>query len=91
MVVVDGTERHWPADLVLLSIGFEGTETTVPQSFDIKTKQNKIVANEQDYRTNQEKYLLQEMRGQSLVVWAIKEGRAVAKSVDQYLKQKVLA
>ena len=61
MVVVDGTERHWPADLVLLSIGFEGTETTVPQSFDIKTKQNKIVANEQDYRTNQEKYLLQEM------------------------------
>ena len=35
------------------------------------------------------KYLLQEMRrGQSLVVWAIKEGRAVAKSVDQYLKQK---
>ena len=61
MVVVDGTERHWPADLVLLSIGFEGTETTVPRSFDIKTKQNKIVANEQDYRTNQEKYLLQEM------------------------------
>ena len=39
------------------------------------------------------RYLLQETRnvGQSLVVWAIKEGRAVAKSVDQYLKQKVLA
>ena len=93
MVVVDGTERHWPADLVLLSIGFEGTETTVPQSFDIKTKQNKIVANEQDYRTNQEKVFAagDARRGQSLVVWAIKEGRAVAKSVDQYLKQKVLA
>ena len=93
MVVVDGTERHWPADLVLLSIGFEGTETTVPRSFDIKTKQNKIVANEQDYRTNQEKVFAagDARRGQSLVVWAIKEGRAVAKSVDQYLKQKVLA
>ena len=90
MVVVDGTERHWPADLVLLSIGFEGTETTVPRSFDIKTKQNKIVANEQDYRTNQEKVFAagDARRGQSLVVWAIKEGRAVAKSVDQYLKQK---
>ena len=90
MVVVDGTERHWPADLVLLSIGFEGTETTVLQSFDIKTKQNKIVANEQDYRTNQEKVFAagDARRGQSLVVWAIKEGRAVAKSVDQYLKQK---
>jgi glutamate synthase (NADPH/NADH) small chain len=48
----------------------------------IKTKQNKIVANEQDYRTNQEKVFAagDARRGQSLVVWAIKEGRAVAKS-----------
>ena len=56
MVVVDGTERHWP-DLVLLSIGFEGTEPTVPRSFDIATQQNKIIANDKDYRTNKEKYL----------------------------------
>lgn len=55
MVVVDGTERHWPADLVLLSIGFEGTEPTVPRSFDIATQQNKIIANDKDYRTNKEK------------------------------------
>ena len=54
-------QKDTGADLVLLSIGFEGTETTVLQSFDIKTKQNKIVANEQDYRTNQEKVFLQEM------------------------------
>ena len=62
MVVVDGTERHWPADLVLLSIGFEGTEPTVPRSFDIATQQNKIIANDKDYRTNKEKYLPLGMR-----------------------------
>lgn len=46
MVIVEGTERHWPADLVLLSIGFEGTEHLVPHSFNLKTERNKIVANE---------------------------------------------
>lgn len=56
MVVVDGTERHWPADLVLLSIGFEGIEPTVPREFEIATKFNRIVANDTDYRTNQEKF-----------------------------------
>lgn len=92
MVVVDGTERHWPADLVLLSIGFEGIEPTVPREFDIATKFNRIVANDKDYRTNQDKIFAagDARRGQSLVVWAIKEGRAVAKSVDSYLQQKVL-
>ena len=65
MVVVDGTERHWPADLVLLSIGFEGTEPTVPRSFDIATQQNKIIANDKDYRTNKEKYLPLGMREES--------------------------
>ncbi|MEB6735711.1 glutamate synthase subunit beta [Staphylococcus haemolyticus] len=91
MVVVDGTERHWTADLVLLSIGFEGTEPTVPRSFDIATQQNKIIANDKDYRTNKEKIFAagDARRGQSLVVWAIKEGRAVAQSVDKFLKQKV--
>ncbi|UDI79159.1 glutamate synthase subunit beta [Staphylococcus taiwanensis] len=92
MVVVNGTERHWPADLVLLSIGFEGTEPTVPRSFNVATRQNKIVADETDYRTNQDKIFAagDARRGQSLVVWAIKEGRAVAQSVDQYLQQQVL-
>lgn len=91
-VVMDDTERHWPADLVLLSIGFEGVDSTLPKAFDVATQQNKIVANDTDYRTNQEKIFAagDARRGQSLVVWAIKEGRAVAQSVDKYLKQRIL-
>jgi glutamate synthase (NADPH/NADH) small chain len=90
MVVVDGTERHWPADLVLLSIGFVGTETTVPHAFDIQTERNKIVADNKDFKTNQSKIFAagDARRGQSLVVWAIQEGRAVADSVDSFLKAK---
>ena len=94
MVVVDGTERHWPANfLVLLSIGFVGTETgTVTHAFDIQTKRNKIVADNKDFRTNQPHIFAagDARRGQSLVVWAIQEGRAVADSVDAYLKEKAL-
>ena len=40
MVMEDGPERFWPADLVLLSIGFVGTETTVPHAFDIRAYKN---------------------------------------------------
>lgn len=92
MMVVDGTERHWPADLVLLSIGFIGTDNTVPHAFDIKTQRNKIVANEVNYQTNHPHIFAagDARRGQSLVVWAIKEGRGVAQAVDQYLSQKSL-
>src|SRR5699024_12656441 len=80
MVVVDGKERHWPADLVLLSIGFMGTETTVPHAFDIKTKRNKIVADNKNLKTNQSKILKagEARKGKSLVVGVIEEGRAVA-------------
>ena len=92
MVMSDGPERFWPADLVLLSIGFIGTETTIPHAFGIKTERNKIVANDIDFRTNHPKFFAagDARRGQSLVVWAIKEGRAVARSVDQYLNKKIL-
>ena len=49
------------ADLVLLSIGFIGTETTIPHAFGIKTERNKIVANDIDFRTNHPKFLQLEM------------------------------
>lgn len=91
-VMGKGSEKFWPADLVLLSIGFVGTETTIPQSFGIKTERNKIIANDRDFRTNHSKIFAagDARRGQSLVVWAIKEGRAVADAVESYLTQKIL-
>ena len=91
-VMEDGPERFWPADLVILSIGFVGTEITIPQSFGIKTERNKIVANDEDFRTNHSKIFAagDARRGPSLVVWAIKEGRAVADAVETYLNQEIL-
>ena len=88
----DGPERFWPADLVILSIGFVGTEITIPQSFGIKTERNKIVANDKDFRTSHSKIFAagDARRGPSLVVWAIKEGRAVADAVETYLNQEIL-
>nr|WP_313795083.1 glutamate synthase subunit beta [Staphylococcus warneri] len=91
-VMEGGPERFWPADLVILSIGFVGTEITIPQSFGIKTERNKIVANDKDFRTSHSKIFAagDARRGPSLVVWAIKEGRAVADAVETYLNQEIL-
>lgn len=91
-VMEDGPERFWPADLVILSIGFVGTEITIPQSFGIKTERNKIVANDKDFRTSHSKIFAagDARRGPSLVVWAIKEGRAVADAVETYLNKEIL-
>lgn len=91
-VMEDGPERFWPADLVILSIGFVGTEITITQSFGIKTERNKIVANDKDFRTSHSKIFAagDARRGPSLVVWAIKEGRAVADAVETYLNQEIL-
>ncbi|MGJ5650241.1 glutamate synthase subunit beta [Staphylococcus warneri] len=91
-VMEDGPERFWPADLVILSIGFVGTDITIPQSFGIKTERNKIVANDKDFRTSHSKIFAagDARRGPSLVVWAIKEGRAVADAVETYLNQEIL-
>lgn len=91
-VMEDGPERFWPADLVILSIGFVGTKITIPQSFGIKTERNKIVANDKDFRTSHSKIFAagDARRGPSLVVWAIKEGRAVADAVETYLNQEIL-
>ncbi|EKU48239.1 glutamate synthase subunit beta [Staphylococcus massiliensis] len=86
-------ERFWPADLVLLSIGFIGTNQHVPEHFRVKLSQNKIKADDKNYQTNVKNVFAagDARRGQSLVVWAIKEGRGVAKSVHHYLQSKVLS
>ncbi|KFE42412.1 glutamate synthase subunit beta [Staphylococcus agnetis] len=89
-LVGDDREILIPADLVLLAIGFEGVTSQITQALDLKVNRQKIVANTQDYKTNQAKYFAagDARRGQSLVVWAIKEGREVAVSVHEHLKRK---
>jgi NADPH-dependent glutamate synthase beta subunit-like oxidoreductase len=88
---IDGSEREWPADLVVLSMGFLSPEQYVVDELGLDIDQrNNIHATYGDYRTNVEGVFAGGdcRRGQSLVVWAIHEGRGVADACDEYLQQK---
>ncbi len=85
---IPGTEKVWPADLVLLAIGFSGPEQGLLQQLNIEINANSTVKAEYGkYATNIEGiFSAGDMRrGQSLIVWAINEGREVARECDRYL------
>ncbi|MDO4178456.1 MAG: glutamate synthase subunit beta [Phascolarctobacterium sp.] len=82
------TEEIAPAQLILLAMGFAGSEQRIFDEFKIeKDDRNNVKANDTDYQTSNPKVFAcgDARRGQSLVVWAIAEGRAAAKSVDRFL------
>ena len=88
LVEVQGTEKKLPCDLLIIAAGFTGCEAYVKDAFKVETTaRNVIQTKEGYYRTSQEKVFTcgDTHRGQSLVVWAIDEGRRCAKEVDQYL------
>ena len=88
MVPVEGTERSVPAQLILIAAGFLGSEKYVTDAFGVETDARTNVKTEQGrYASSQAKiYTAGDMhRGQSLVVWAIAEGRAAAKELDAAL------
>ena len=91
LVEVPGTEKEWPADLVLLAMGFVNPVATVLDSFGVdKDARGNARASTEDeggYATNVPKvFAAGDMRrGQSLVVWAIREGRQAARAVDAFL------
>src|SRR5699024_10021803 len=68
-MTMEDQERYFKADLVLLSIGFEGVESELPKAFNIRMENNKIHADDETYKTNQEKVFTagDARRGQSLV------------------------
>ncbi len=84
-----GTLRRWPADLVLLAMGFTGPEPggIVEQLALNLDPRGNILADEHSYMTNVPGVFAcgDARRGQSLVVWAISEGRETARAVDLYL------
>uniref|UniRef100_A0A7S3LL65 4Fe-4S ferredoxin-type domain-containing protein n=2 Tax=Aplanochytrium stocchinoi TaxID=215587 RepID=A0A7S3LL65_9STRA len=85
---VPGTEKNIPADLVLLAMGFVGPETTLIEKFGLEQdKLGNIKAEYGEYTTSKDGIFSAGdcRRGQSLVVWAINEGRGVADAVNKYL------
>ena len=88
MVEVAGSEKKIPAELVLIAAGFLGTEDYEAKAFALELDGRTNVATEKGkYATNVKNvYAAGDMRrGQSLVVWAIREGREVAREVDESL------
>ena len=88
MVPVEGTEKEIKADLVLIAAGFLGSEVYVTSTFGVECNERTNVKTFPDsYKTNIDKiFTAGDMhRGQSLVVWAIAEGRAAAREVDESL------
>jgi glutamate synthase (NADPH/NADH) small chain len=87
---IPGTEFTLDADLVLLAMGFTGpVKQGLVEQLGLKLDaRGNVAANEQDYQTSLPGVFVagDARRGQSLVVWAIAEGRKAAASVDRYLQ-----
>jgi glutamate synthase (NADPH/NADH) small chain len=83
-----GTEREIPADLVLIAMGFSGAESdTLEDQLRLPFDDRGNVAPDGDYETSESGVFVagDAGRGQSLIVWAIAEGRAAAAAVDRFL------
>jgi len=87
-VPVPGSEFEIPADLVLLAMGFVGPERVgLLESLGVKLSDRGNVARDQSWMTSVPGVFTagDMQRGQSLIVWAIAEGRSAARAIDQYL------
>ena len=85
---IKGTEKTWKADLILLAMGFLGPESYINQEVDIDLdERSNFKADHNIHKTSHPKVFAAGdcRRGQSLVVWAINEGRAAAREIDKEL------
>ena len=87
---IPGTEHIVPAQLVLLAMGFVGSEERLFEKFKLaKAPNGSIAADDSSYATNVPSVFAagDARRGQSLVVWAIAEGRGATHAVDKFLQK----
>ena len=88
MVPIEGTEEEVKADIVLIAAGFLGSEEYVRNTFKVEcNERTNIKTSEGFYKTSEERVFAagDARRGQSLVVWAIAEGRRAAGEIDYSL------
>ena len=87
---VPNSEKEWPCDLALLALGFTGPEKTLAEKLGLEEDSRTNIKAENNYQTNIPNiFAAGDMRrGQSLIVWAISEGREAAFHVDKYLMGK---
>ena len=85
---VPGTDREIPADLVFLAMGFTGPEQNeLISTLNVDIDQRGNIVRDENFATSKEGVFVcgDAGRGQSLIVWAIAEGRSAAAAVDKYL------
>jgi glutamate synthase (NADPH/NADH) small chain len=84
---VEGTERIVPCDLAFIAIGYTGpAQNGLLEAFGVESMENTLPKSKNYQSTNAKVFLSGDMRrGQSLVVWAISEGREAAVKVDEFL------
>jgi glutamate synthase (NADPH/NADH) small chain len=88
MTEVEGSEKTVGAEILIIAAGFLGPKSYIAEAFGVNCNQRSNIATETGhFKTNIDKvFTAGDMhRGQSLVVWAISEGRAAAKEVDAFL------
>lgn len=88
---IDGSERFWPADAVFLAMGFTGGESnSFFGDLGVETDHNNTIIVDQNKKTTAEKVFAAGdcERGQSLIVWAIADGRKAATCVEQFLSRQ---
>ncbi|MGA0896943.1 MAG: glutamate synthase subunit beta [Flavobacteriaceae bacterium] len=87
LIEKEGSEKEWPCDLVLLALGFTGPEKSLPEQFGLNFDERGNIKGVNNYQTNKKAIFTAGdcRRGQSLIVWAISEGREAAHQVDAFL------
>ncbi len=83
----EGSEKEWPCDLALLALGFTGPEKSIPEQLGLTYDERGNIKGEKRYQTNKPNVFTagDVRRGQSLIVWAISEGREAAHQIDMHL------
>ncbi len=86
---VPGTQRELPADFVFLAMGFTGPEkSALIDQLEVELDDRGVIKRDANFQTSEEGIFVagDAGRGQSLIVWAIAEGRSAASAVDKYLE-----
>jgi glutamate synthase (NADPH/NADH) small chain len=87
---IPNTEKIWDCDMAILALGFTGPEEDLPNQLNIDLNSIGNISSNSDYQTKKNNIFTAGdcRRGQSLIVWAISEGREASYHVDKYLMGK---
>ncbi len=86
-IEIPGSTKTWDCDLVILALGFTGPETDLPKKFNLEINKRGNISSNSSYQTKRNNIFTAGdcRRGQSLIVWAISEGREAAHHIDKFL------